>query len=916
APASGPAGTDVIVTGTGFAAATGVTFNGQAASFTAASDTLLHATAPASAGSGTIAVTNPGGTATSTQSFTVLLPPVITSFAPTSGPAGTEVTINGSEFGGILSVTFNGSAATFIVDSPIRVRATVPSGASTGRIAVTNPDGVARTNTDFTVIQPPTIASFAPVSGPAGTDVIVTGTGLATATGVTFNGKAASFTAASDTLLHATAPAGAGSGTIAVTNPAGTATTADSFYLLLPPVITSFSPTSGPAGAEVTIDGSELGGILGVTFNGSAATFIVDSPIRVRATVPSGATTGRIAATNTDGTGLSATDFTVLLPPSIASFAPASGPVGAIVTINGGNFAGVTGVTFNGVAATTFAVQSSTLIDATVPFSATTGRIAVATPGGTTQSATDFVVTPSGPTSFQPIHDAHVNLGSPSTNYGGLDHLRVRSGSGSYNSYLKFDLSGVTQPVQSAKLRLFCTDDSPDGGTVYLVSNNYASTSTPWLETGLNWTNSPAFGATSIAPSQAVGLNAWVEYDVTSAITGSGIYSLAIRSNATNSAYYTSKEGVNQPALVIQTASGPPVAPTITSFTPASGPVGAEVTIDGAEFVGVTGVTFNGVAATSFTVETPSRLRATVPAGATTGRIAVTNPHGSGQSGTDFIVAGPPSTLSFSPSHDAHVNSGSTSGNYGALDHLRVRSGSYNSYLKFDLTGITQTVQSAKLRLFCTDDSPDGGAIYLVSNNYAGGATPWLESGLTWSNSPAFGATPITPSQAAGLNVWVEYDVTVAITGNGTYSFGIRSASTNSTYYSSTEGAQPPALVLTLASSLAMLDPTDRTSTALEQVPVVDPAPTRLALRAYPSPSRGPTSFAYAAPRPGTLRLSVFDVRGRRVWSLSTEIATAGSGRCEWNGRDGEGRALPTGVYLYRYELGAESGIGKLTLLR
>ncbi|HYM80621.1 MAG TPA: IPT/TIG domain-containing protein, partial [Candidatus Limnocylindria bacterium] len=572
--------------------------------------------------------------------------------------------------------------------------------------------------------------------------------------------------------------------------------------------------------------------------------------------------------------------------PSVASFSPQNGPVGTSVVIIGGNFIGVTAVRFNGVAATTFTVQSTSLIDATVPAGATTGRIAVTTPGGTAQSASDFIVTGPPPTlSFSPSHDAHVNSGSVSSNYGSLNNLRLRGGSGSYNSYLKFDLTGITQSVQSAKLRLFCTDESPDGGAVHLVSNNYTGGSIPWVESGLTWANSPAIGGSPVAASQAAGTNVWVEYDVTSAITGNGTYSFGLRSASTNSTYYTSDEGTsNRPTLLVQTASGPPPTPTVTAFSPASGHVGAQVIVDGSGFVGVTGVTFNGLAAASFTVETTARLRATVPVGATTGRIAVANPQGTGvsaadftvvgppavasynpghgatgtsvaitgsnfvavtgvsfngvaattftvqstslidatvpagattgriavttpggtaQSGTDFIVTGPPPTLSFSATHDAHVNSGSVSSNYGSLNNLRLRggSGSYNSYLKFDLTGITQSVQSAKLRLFCTDESPDGGAVHLVSNNYASTSTPWLESGLTWSNAPAFGGSPVAPSQAAGTNVWVEYDVTAAITGNGTYSFGLRSASTNSTYYTSDEGASNrPTLVVQTAS--------------------------------------------------------------------------------------------------------------------
>jgi hypothetical protein len=77
--------------------------------------------------------------------------------------------------------------------------------------------------------------------------------------------------------------------------------------------------------------------------------------------------------------------------------------------------------------------------------------------------------------------------------------------------------------------------------------------------------------------------------------------------------------------------------PTITSFTPANGPIGTSVTVTGTNFVSISSVKFNGTIA-SYTVNSSTQITATVPTGATTGSITVTNTAGTGTSPTSFIV--------------------------------------------------------------------------------------------------------------------------------------------------------------------------------------------------------------------------------------------------------------------------------------
>jgi uncharacterized repeat protein (TIGR03803 family) len=79
------------------------------------------------------------------------------------------------------------------------------------------------------------------------------------------------------------------------------------------------------------------------------------------------------------------------------------------------------------------------------------------------------------------------------------------------------------------------------------------------------------------------------------------------------------------------------VLPTMTSFSPPSGPVGTAVTIKGTGLKQTTKVTFDGKSA-SFTVTSDTEIMADVPTGAVTGKILVTTKGGSATSATNFTV--------------------------------------------------------------------------------------------------------------------------------------------------------------------------------------------------------------------------------------------------------------------------------------
>jgi len=246
--------------------------------------------------------------------------------------------------------------------------------------------------------NPPTVTNFSPTSGPVGTTVDVQGTNFTGATSVAFNGTPdPSYIVNSSTDITAHVPSGATTGPISVTTPNGTGTSASNFTVTggggSPPTVTSFSPTSGPIGTSVVVNGTNFTGVTAVMFHGTPATsYTVNSPVKITATVPSGATTGPISVSNGSGTGTSVNSFTVTAasPPRIIGFTPMWGWTGTTVTINGTGFTGATSVML-GTASATYTVTSATRITAKVPaMTRGTYKWKVTTPAGSAISTSNF----------------------------------------------------------------------------------------------------------------------------------------------------------------------------------------------------------------------------------------------------------------------------------------------------------------------------------------------------------------------------------------------------------------------------------------------------------------------------------------------------------------------------------------------
>ncbi len=154
-PSSGSPGTSVTLTGSNFSGISFVSFNGISANFTVNSPAQITATVPNNATTGSLFVSGSYGATNSATSFTVMPatpPPAISNFSPSSGPVGSVITINGSNFIGVSAVKIGNLNLPFTVNSAGQIQATIPANGITGAISVTTPSGTAASSA-FVITQ-------------------------------------------------------------------------------------------------------------------------------------------------------------------------------------------------------------------------------------------------------------------------------------------------------------------------------------------------------------------------------------------------------------------------------------------------------------------------------------------------------------------------------------------------------------------------------------------------------------------------------------------------------------------------------------------------------------------------------------------------------------------------------------------
>jgi IPT/TIG domain len=662
-PKAGPmtGGTSVTIIGTGFTGATAVEFgNIPTTNFVVNSDTSITAISIAGTpGLGytvNVSVDTAGGSApqVDTVDFYFAPVPTVTGVSAASGSAagGNTVTIAGTFLNYVSAVHFGSVAATSFTEATgisTPMTATAPPGTSgTVDVTVTTLGGTTTTSAadQYTYISAPVVTALSTTSGPidGGTLVVITGTDLASATAVKFGSvSATSFVVNSNTSLGVLVPAGTGVVDVTVTTAYGasTANTADKFTYVLPPTITGLSPTLGAmtGGTVVTITGTGFtpGNI--VEFGASVATSVTFlNSTSLLATSPAGIVgTTDVTVTTEGGTSatVAADQFTYLPAPTITSISPSFGSVtgGTPVTIAGTNFTGATSVHFGTSAATAVTVVNATTITAQAPAGATgVVDVTVTTPNGTTAanvgdqftyivvptvssvnpsagpvaggnsvtiegtgftgtSVVDFGTAPA--TGVTVVSDSELNVTAPTALPGTVD-ITVTTAGGTSDTDAGDQYTYVAVPTV---VSLSVTAGPTAGGTSIVITG-----------TGFTGTTSITFGN---APATSFVVNSATSITAISPADTAGIVDVTVAATG----------GTSSTSSLVQFTfiAPPPSAPTITHVTPGTGSItgGTVVTITGTGFTGAVSVTFGGVPAESFTVNSDTSITATAPAGTT-----------------------------------------------------------------------------------------------------------------------------------------------------------------------------------------------------------------------------------------------------------------------------------------------------------
>ena len=608
----------------------------------------------------------------------------------------------------------------------------------------------------------PAVAGITPTLGPVagGTTVIITGTNLTGATAVNFGSMAASgFTVNSATQITATSPASAaGKVDVKVTTAGGTSATSsgDQFTYMVgaKPTVTGIAPTSGSTdgGTSIVITGTNFTGATAVKFgNVSATSFTVNSATRITATSPAEAA-GPVDVTVTTLGGASATS-------SADQFTYSAAPTGGLifVTNRGTNTIGeftISGATVNASLVSGLSRPSAIAVSGSNLFVANydTGTIGEYTTSGATVNASLitgldhptgiaisgsnlFVTSYSGGTDNGTIGEyttsgATVNASLVSGLYdtsaiavSGLNLFVVSYGGGSIGEYTTSGatvnanlITGLALPWGIAVYgsSLFVTSQTSNTIGEYTTSGAMVNAS---LISGLNPWNLALSGSDLFVTNGSAGTIG--EYAMSGATVNAALIS-----------------GLPFPEGIAVTAGS--TVPTVAGISPTTGSNagGTLVTITGTNLTGTTAVNFGDAAASSFTVNSPTLITATSPAGAAgTVDVTVTTAGGtsSKSSSDNFTYGSTPAIASISPTSGLTVGGTLvtiTGANFTGATAVKFGSTSASSFTVNSATQITATSPAGSDgTVDATVTTATGTSPTSAGDRFTYGATP--TSGLT-----------------------------------------------------------------------------------------------------------------------------------------------------------------------------------------
>lgn len=299
-PTAGSAGTTITVTGAGFTALQSASIGSTAASFTVASDTQLALVVPVGAQTGRVELTAAGRTVLSALDFTVSGVPQVTSLSPASVLPGGRVTLAGSSLDLVSQVRVNAIVLPIASQTATALVVDVPQAATSGTITLIDRDGTSRPQSQqLTVLAPMTLTSFDPLTVVAGQALTINGTNLDRAIGVVFAGGASASiaTRSGSTRVTVTVPDAAQSGAVQLQGNAADQVASAAPLTVVPAIRVDGSAVYrvAAAGADVTIAGSGLTEVAGVTVRGVAATIVSRAATQLVFTVPAGVACGAVS---------------------------------------------------------------------------------------------------------------------------------------------------------------------------------------------------------------------------------------------------------------------------------------------------------------------------------------------------------------------------------------------------------------------------------------------------------------------------------------------------------------------------------------------------------------------------------------------------------------------------------------------